>query len=98
MARFNISDITRLELLKRRNGYQSSRSSIRIHAYRVFDRSGQPKKCLVCPYDNHIEICHRKAVKDFPMDAKISEINDINNLIPLCPNHHWEFDNGLLKI
>ena len=28
----------------------------------------------------------------------IEEINNINNLIGLCPNHHWEYDNGLLEL
>ena len=36
-------------------------------------------------------------MSDFSDDAKISEINDIRNLIALCPNHHWEFDNGKLS-
>lgn len=48
-------------------------------------------------YDKHIEIAHIKAVSDFSDDSLISEINDKNNLVALCPNHHWEFDNGFLK-
>lgn len=27
----------------------------------------------------------------------MEEINDINNLIGLCPNHHWELDHNLLS-
>lgn len=34
-----------------------------------------------------------KATSDFDDDVLIKEINNINNLIGLCPNHHWEFDN-----
>ena len=49
-------------------------------------------------YNKHIEIAHKKAVSDFDDSATIAEINDINNLIALCPNCHWEFDNGLLKL
>jgi predicted restriction endonuclease len=44
----------------------------------------------------HVNVCHKRPVSDFPDDAKISEINDINNLIGFCKNHHWEFDNGYL--
>lgn len=39
-----------------------------------------------------------KAVADFDDGTLVSEINDINNLIALCPNHHWEYDNGLLEL
>jgi predicted restriction endonuclease len=26
----------------------------------------------------------------------VDEINSLTNLVGLCPNHHWEFDNNLL--
>jgi predicted restriction endonuclease len=45
-----------------------------------------------------VEVAHIKAVSNFSEDSLISEINDISNLIGLCPNHHWEYDNGLLDI
>ena len=53
-------------------------------------------KCAECGYDKHIEICHIKALKDFEDNTSIEVINDLTNLVGLCPNHHWEFDNGLL--
>jgi hypothetical protein len=34
-------------------------------------------------------------VKDFPPEAKLTEINAIDNLVALCPTHHWEFDHPL---
>lgn len=34
----------------------------------------------------------------FDDEALVKEINDIENLVPLCPNHHWEFDNKILKL
>jgi len=37
-------------------------------------------------------------VSDFPDAALIAEINDIANLVALCPNHHWEFDHGVLTL
>ncbi len=54
--------------------------------------------CIVCGYNRHIEIAHRKPISSFSKDSKISEINHISNLLPLCPNHHREFDNGTLFI
>jgi predicted restriction endonuclease len=28
----------------------------------------------------------------------LSEVNDLSNLVYLCPNHHWELDNGIIKL
>ena len=63
----------------------------------IFKKSNRPQKCVICGYDKHIEIAHIKSVSEFSDDALVSEINDINNLVALCPNHHWEFDNGILS-
>ena len=46
------------------------------------------QKCIICGYNKHIEVAHIKAVSEFDDSALISEINALNNLIPLCPNHH----------
>lgn len=54
--------------------------------------------CRNCGYDKHTEVCHRKAISDFDLSTPASVVNDKNNLIRLCPNCHWEFDNGLLDI
>lgn len=56
------------------------------------------KSCINCGYDKHIEACHKKPISSFYLDTKISVINDSKNLIPLCPNCHWEFDKGILNI
>lgn len=47
-------------------------------------------KCSICGYDKHIEIDHIKPISAFDINTKISIINDISNLRPLCPNCHWE--------
>ena len=94
----NIREYTKGELMRRRKNYQSFRSDIRSDACRVYENSGKPKHCLICGYDKHYEVCHIKAVSDFSEDTPITVINHIDNLVALCPNHHWEFDNGLLDI
>jgi predicted restriction endonuclease len=60
--------------------------------------SNKDKKCKVCNYEKHIEVCHIKPVSDFNDNTLITDINDLNNLVALCPNHHWEFDAGIIKI
>ena len=50
----------------------------------------------MCGYEKHVEACHIKPVKEFGMDALLSEVNSAENIAPLCPNCHWELDSGLL--
>lgn len=58
-----------------------------------------PNECKYCGYDKHVEVCHIKPIQDFPDDAMyIAEINAPENLIKLCPNHHWELDYGDLSL
>lgn len=71
---------------------------IRQIGRKLFFATSTPKACAICGYDKHIEICHIKAIQDFPEDTPVSEVNNVNNLIALCPNCHWELDNGLLKL
>ena len=89
---------TKGELKSRRNSYQSFRSSVRNHAQKVFEESGQRAECIVCSYTQHIDVAHIRAVSDFPDEATFKEINSLDNLVALCPNHHWEFDHGVLKL
>lgn len=46
----------------------------------------------------HVEIAHIKPVSEFDGDSTIADINSLKNLIYLCPNHHWEFDNNIIKL
>lgn len=92
------SKITKGELFSYYKNWQTARTQIRKLAQKSFESSKGEYKCPVCGYTNHIEVAHIKAVADFSNDSLITEINDPSNLIGLCPNHHWEFDNGLLDI
>ena len=89
---------TKNELLSKRKNYQSYRSAIRKLAERIYKNSDKELKCAICGYDKHVEIAHIKSVSEFDGHSTIAEINSIDNLIALCPNHHWEYDNGILKI
>ena len=92
-----ILKMTKEKLFSSRKNWQSARTAIRKLADAAFKNSDKPKECAVCGYDKHIEIAHIKGVSEFGSDALIAEINDINNLVGLCPNHHWEFDNNQLS-
>ena len=68
----------------------------------VFFASAPTPACVAlvegkpCGYAKHVEVAHRKDVSSFPDSALISEINDLTNLVGLCPLHHWEFDHQKL--
>ena len=49
--------------------------------------------CCRCGYDKHVELAHIKAVTDFTDNDLLRDVNSEDNVIPLCPNCHWEFDN-----
>jgi len=95
-------DVFRMEVEKLRDktigrkadvGNKNAHSKISNHARRTYLKTDKPKKCVICGYDRHFDVAHKRDVADFPPDALISEINDIGNLVALCKNHHWEFDN-----
>jgi hypothetical protein len=89
---------TKGSLFSERKNWQSARTAIRKNATETYFRSNKEHKCAICGYNKHIEVAHIKAVSDFSNNATIREINSITNLIGLCPNHHWEYDHGLISL
>lgn len=73
-------------------------SRIRGLARQAYRRANKPKSCQNCGYSKFIEVCHIKPVSSFPRETYITAVNEPNNLIGLCPNCHWELDNGLLAL
>ena len=80
------------------NSNTSRYTYIRTMSRRKYLASTRPKICAVCGYSIHIEICHIKSINSFDEDCKIKDVNEMSNLIALCRNHHWEYDNNLLDI
>lgn len=69
---------------------------IRQRSRRVYVNSGKPLSCSICGYSVHVDIAHIVAISSFPEDTLLSVVNSVDNLIALCKNHHWEYDNGFL--
>lgn len=88
------SDITLGELQDRRR-YQKN-SQVRDLARKKETVKKAGLKCLNCGYDKHTEVCHIKPIYSYPKNTLVSEVNSDSNLSILCPNCHWEFDNGKL--
>jgi hypothetical protein len=89
---------TKGELFANRKNWQSARNSIQKNARRIYFENVNNPKCIVCGYNKHVEVAHIKPVSDFNNNTTIREINSLSNLIGLCPNHHWEYDNGVITI
>lgn len=69
-------------------------TAIRMHARLVLAAENIPKICAMCGYSKYVEVCHLRAVKDFPLDAPMAEVNAPSNLRYMCPNCHVEYDRG----
>lgn len=95
---YGLESKTKGDLIDSRKNWWEARIPIAKHARKVFKLSNKNKCCGNCGYDKNYQVCHIKPVSDFLDTATLKEINDLNNLIALCPNCHWEFDNGLLKL
>ena len=96
----SILNKTKGELFYNRKNWQSARSSIQKSARDMYFMVAKHNHCChkECKYDTHIDVAHIKSVSDFDSSSKVSDINDKYNLIGLCKNHHWEFDNGYISL
>lgn len=88
---------TKGDAFEQYKNWQTARSFIRDQARKNYEKSDKPKQCIICGYP-YYEVAHIKAVGDFDNKTPLTVINDISNLAALCPNHHYEYDTGLLEI
>lgn len=79
----------------------NTRPGYRFNVVRAFNKNWNRHlsklPCANCGYSKHVQLAHIKAISSFPDTATLGEINSPENIIQLCPNCHWEFDNGLLS-
>ena len=82
--------------------YLSSKcQEIRTNARRVLESSEREKVCQYChnhEFDAILEVHHLKGILEFDEDTLIKEINNENNLVWLCPNHHIMLEKGLISL
>lgn len=85
------------DILSKNKGQPSNNyRQIRDHARQLYINSNNPQKCAICGYSLHFDVCHIVSIKDFHLDTTIDKVNSIDNLVALCKNHHWEFDNNYI--
>jgi hypothetical protein len=93
----SIGENTKGELFSLK-GKSRARAAISRHARQVYVGANRTLDCLVCGYKIYTEVCHIKPVHEFSDETLIKEINTIDNLMSMCPNHHKEYDWGLLDL
>ena len=74
-----------------------SKSIVSCQARKLLEESGREQKCAICGFSEYVEACHIKAISSFPLDTKIKDVNNLDNLVYLCPNHHILFDRNKLS-
>lgn len=95
-AKIDWSSVSYCDLIGKRSYQKNSR--IRDLARKSYFQRNPTPVCFNCGYSTHVEVCHIKPISSFTPDTKITDINSIHNLVGLCPNCHWEFDNGILHL
>ena len=93
-----LNGVTKKKFFEIKGIYYKFRAEIRKHAQWIYKKNNGEQNCKICGYNKHIQVCHIKSVSSFDDDSLITEINSFENLVGLCPNHHWEYDNGFLVI
>jgi hypothetical protein len=80
------------------NLHKSSAFALVRHRARSIAKNLGMSACAICGYKKHVEISHKKPIAEFDLDTPISIINAKENIWPLCPNCHWEYDHGLIQV
>lgn len=92
-----LSETTIKEYCDFKKGGANRFDNIRHRARNMFENI-ENEKCAKCSWSHHVEVCHIKPISSFPENTFVSEVNKRENLVLLCPNCHWMFDNNLLKL
>lgn len=75
--------------------YNSVRRWANVYMHEYDDRE---KKCEICGYDKVVQVAHKKPIWKFSEDDLMREVNAKDNLMWMCPNHHVEFDKGIVML
>lgn len=94
-----IKDQTIIEASRKRRGGANAFDNIRCNARSLFrNRIALGEGCFLCGWNLHVHVCHIKPISSYGDDTLVSEINSMSNLVLLCPNCHWMFDNGKVTL
>ena len=75
---------------------RSKYNNIRHWARKTMHESDKKKECTVCGFNVYVEVSHIKPISSFDIETPLKEVNNLDNLCYLCPNHHRMLDKGYL--
>lgn len=96
LMNLTIADYTNRECIKKL--HLSSKFAHIRNLNRSWNKELTLLPCKACGYSKHVELAHIKPISKFSLDTPLYEVNSKSNVVQLCPNCHWEFDNGLLSL
>lgn len=91
-----LADYTERDCIKKL--HRSSRFAHIRGLCRTWNKDKLELPCHICGYSKHVELAHIKPLSSFPPTALLKDVNSPDNIVQLCPNCHWEFDNGLISL
>lgn len=97
----NIKNKTLGYFIENKNYLSHRCTEIRKDAKRTLLESNIEKVCAYCKnhdFDEILEVHHIKGILEHSMDTSINEINSLDNLVWLCPNHHAMLEKGLITL
>ncbi len=65
---------------------------IRKESRKKYIENSVNMSCVHCGHTGSTQVCHIKPISEFNKLSLIEEINDLSNLIGLCPNCHIDLD------
>lgn len=99
--RNNIKDVVLGHYINGKKYLATKCNDIRKDARKTLEENNVEKVCAYCgnhEFDEILEVHHIKGILEFSSDTKISEINSLENLVWLCPNHHRMLELGLIEL
>ena len=58
---------------------------------------GLDRSCIICGYTFYLHLAHVKPLSQFD-DSEIMSTTWKDNVVYLCPNHHYEYDHGKINL
>lgn len=66
--------------------------TIRKESRKKYLNFNDDNRCVHCKHYGSVQVCHIKPISEFSKLSTVEEINDLSNLIGLCPNCHIDLD------
>lgn len=80
------------------SGTYAKMSRVRMDAKDIAKNAGLLKECAVCGETDCLHTCHVKEISSYPESTLVKDVNNLSNLIGLCPTCHNKLHANLISI